>query len=152
MTLTIDIAAFFKGTVLLLFVIVSVSIVALLAARIRRYFASREFSGRDLEQMRKRWGEIEEMVESSGEMSRKLAIVECDKLLDEALKSLAMPGDTLGERLKFAAYKYPDLQEVWGAHRVRNQLVHEATFHLDAGIARKAVKTYRRALQRLGAI
>ncbi len=152
MTLTIDIAAFFKGTVLLIFIVLSVAVIAILIARIRRYFASREFSGRDLAQMRKRWKEIEEMAAASGEMSRKMAVVECDKLLDEALKSLAMPGDTLGERLKFAAYKYPDLQDVWWAHRVRNQLVHEASFHLDSGIAQKAIKSYRRALQRLGAL
>jgi hypothetical protein len=85
-------------------------------------------------------------------MGRKLAVIEADKLLDSALKSLAMPGMTLGERLKFAQYKYPELRDVWFAHKIRNQLAHEASFHLDAGMARSALKAFRRALERLGAL
>ncbi len=152
MSITIDVASAFWVIVGLVFSAVIVGIFLLFIGKVRGFFASRKFDGTDRETMRLRWEEIEKMLESPGEMSRKLAIIEADKLLDYALKSLAMPGLTLGERLKFAQYKYPDLREVWWAHKVRNQLAHEASYHLDAGLARKALQTFKKALVRLGAI
>ncbi len=152
MTVTIDlasagpIAAYAVGAAA-----VSVIVFSLFRA-LRRFFASRKFMAQDRATLRRRWQEIEDMAASGGEMQRKLAIVEADKLLDQALKTLAMPGETLGERLKFAQYRYPELRDVWWAHKVRNQLVHEATFHLETGLARRAVAGYRKALNRLGAI
>ncbi len=152
MTVTFDIVSAFWVVIGLLFLGLIVGIFLMMIAKVRGFFASRKFDGTDRETMRRRWAEIEQMLESPGEMSRKVAIIEADKLLDYALKSLAMPGMTLGERLKFAQYKYPDLREVWWAHKVRNQLAHEASFHLDAGIARNALRTFKKALVRLGAI
>lgn len=152
MTLTIDLASAGKFVVILIFAVVGISIVALVVGNIRRFFASRKFDAHDLEGMRRRWQDIENMATRGSELDRKMAVLEADKLLDTALKSLAMPGTTLGERLKFAQYKYPDLRDVWGAHRVRNQLAHEAGFRLDAGTARRALNGFQKALTRLGAI
>lgn len=152
MTVTIDVASAFKVIVTLVFAAVGIGIVVLLVGRVRSFFASRKFDGTDREAMRSRWKEIERMAEETGEMNRKVAVLEADKLLDHALKALAMPGDTLGERLKFAQYKYPDLRDVWWAHKIRNQLAHEASYHLDAGMARNAIRSFRKALTRLGAI
>jgi hypothetical protein len=120
--------------------------------RVRQFFARRGFDERDRMATRRRWNEVEQMMKQPGELGRKMAIIEADTLLDQALKSLSMPGATLGERLKFAAYKYPDLREVWWAHRLRNQLAHEASTHLDEGMARKALAQFKRALERLGAL
>jgi hypothetical protein len=152
MTLTIDVASALKVIVVLVFAGITIGIIALLIGKVRGFFASRGFDGTDRETMRKRWDEIVRMSETQGEMSRKLALIEADKLLDYALKALAMPGTSLGERLKFAQYKHPELRDVWWAHKIRNQLAHEATFHLDAGMARKALQAFRNALARLGAI
>lgn len=152
MTLTIDIGAAGKVIAVLAFAGVAAAIIALLVGRIRRFFASRGFEGSDLEAMRKRWAEISKMLDQPGELSRKVAVLEADKLLDFALKALAMPGTTLGERLRFAQYKYPDLRDVWWAHRVRNQLAHEASYHLDPAVARRALKAFEKALARIGAI
>lgn len=152
MTVTFDLASAFRVIIAIIFVAVALGIVMMLIGRVANFFASRKFRSDDLDAMRKRWEEIEAMIASPGEMNRKMAVLEADKLLDQALKSLAMPGETLGERLKFAAYKYPDLKEVWWAHKVRNQLAHEATYHLDQGLAKKAIKAFKKALTRLGAI
>lgn len=152
MQITIDIGMAGRFIVGLAFVAVIGGIVFLGFSKVRGWIASRSFDADDREKMRRRWREIEQMLQGPGEMSRKLAVLEADKLLDAALKSLAMPGATLGERLKFAQYKYPELRDVWWAHKIRNQLAHEASYHLDAGIARRAVKSFQRALERLGAI
>lgn len=152
MTLTIDIGAAGKVIAVLAFAGVTIAIVALLYAKVRNFFASRSFDPGDRESMRRRWAEVRKMADAPGEVSRKVAILEADKLLDSALKSLGMPGMTLGERLKFAQYKHPELREVWWAHKVRNQLAHEASYHLDARVARNALREFEKALTRIGAI
>lgn len=152
MTLTIDVATAIQTIVILLFAGVTIGIVVLLYKKVRGFFLSRKFDASDRQSMRRRWDEVESAAETSGEMSRKIAVIEADKLLDAALKALAMPGMSLGERLKFAQYKYPQLRDVWFAHKIRNQLAHEASFHLDSGLAKSALRAYKRALERLGAI
>lgn len=152
MTVTFDLAEAARNLGFVAAAVAVLVVVMALFRFVRRFFASRKFAAQDRESLRRRWQEIEDMAGHSGEMQRKLAIVEADKLLDQALKTLAMPGETLGERLKFAEYRYPDLRGVWWAHKVRNQLVHEATFHLDSGVARSAIAAFRKALTRLGAI
>lgn len=98
------------------------------------------------------WDEIERLLGGPGEMSLKMAVLEADKLLDHVLKSMAMPGNTLGERLKFAAYKYPKIRKVWWAHKLRNQLVHESSFYLDPRMARRAVQTFKSTLKLLNVL
>lgn len=152
MTLTIDLGAAGKVIAVLAFAGVIIAILSLLYAKVRSFFASRSFDPDDRASMRRRWEEVRKMADAPGEVSRKVAVLEADKLLDTALKSLGMPGTTLGERLKFAQYKHPQLREVWWAHKVRNQLAHEATYHLDAGVARRALREFEKALTRIGAI
>lgn len=151
-TITIDLAAFGKTVVIVAFAVVIFGILALLVSSFRRWLASRAFDPSDRVELRRRWSEIESFAAGSGEVQRKLAVIEADKLLDHALKALAMPGTTLGERLKFAQYNYPKLRDVWWAHKVRNQLVHEASYHLDSRMAKSAVREFKKALAMLGAI
>lgn len=152
MTVTFDLGASIRTIGIALSAAAILAFFWLIVGRVRRFFVSRKFSAQDLDSLRRRWKEIEAMAAAPGEMQRKMAVLEADKLLDQALKSLAMAGETLGERLKFAQYRYPALREVWWAHKIRNQLVHEATFHLEVGMARRAVASYRKALGLLGAI
>ena len=152
MTVTIDIAAAFKFLAGALFVGAALAIILLLIGKVRHFLNSRRFDLSSRASMKRRWREIIEMARQPGEVSLKLAVMEADKLLDQALKTLAMPGQTLGERLKFAAYKYPQLNKVWWAHKVRNQLAHEASYHLDRSLGVKALKAFREALNILGAI
>ena len=115
------------------------------------FFRGREY---DLDKggIKKRWEEIEKLLNQPGEMNYKLAVLEADKLLDYILKSMSMPGKDLGERLRFACFKYNGLKRVWWAHALRNQLVHEATFSLNYGTAKRAVKTFETAFKQLGAL
>lgn len=118
---------------------------------IETFFKSREY---DLDKpgIKKRWQEIENMLNQPGEMNYKLAVMEADKILDYVLKSMSMSGKDMGERIRFASYKFRRLKKVWWAHVLRNQLVHEATFSLDHGTAKRAIKTFRHALEELGAL
>lgn len=152
MTITLDVQSIFSFVIGALFVGFGVFIVFMLWQKIKNAFASREFTGDQRQRMQQQWREIEQLLAAPGDVSRKLAVLEADKLLDQALKAMTMPGATLGERLKFAEYKYPQIREVWWAHRIRNQLAHESTYHLDAGMARRAVQSFKKTLQTLGAL
>jgi len=151
-TTTIDLGK----TLIVIGVLIAVVCMVLLIRRtlhwLRRIFRGRQFREHDKTAMQERWREVQNLMEQKGEVSIKLAIIEADKLLDNALKSLAMPGTSLGERLKFASYKYPKLSNVWWAHKIRNRLVHETAFGIDRGLAKKAIAEFERALKLIGAI
>lgn len=119
---------------------------------LRRVFRRAELYGMSKEEIRTKWKSIEDMAKTNDEMSHKLAVMEADKLFDHVLKALGFGGSTLAERLKLAAYRYPNIRNVWPAHAARNRMVHEATYHLSGGTARDAIRRYRDAFKELGVL
>lgn len=119
--------------------------------KLKRLFTQPELRGLSREEVQKRWQSIRQTSEQ-GEMGIKLAIMEADVLLDSALKSMMMPGKTLGERLRYAAHKYPRINQVWSAHNLRNRLAHEATFYLSRGQAKSALDDFEKALKLLNVL
>lgn len=148
-----DPSAIAPGTVLGFFLlgVVLITFFGVLMYRAMRLLRRPELHGTSREQIEKRWALIEHTA-TQGVMGNKLAIIEADKLLDQVLKSMAMPGQTLGERLKLAAYRYPTIRNVWTAHRLRNQLVHDVTFELGSGQARQALNDFKAALKVLNVL
>ncbi len=129
-------------------IIVGIIAFMILMRWVKKTFGRPELHGMSQEQIQARWEEIEKIA-AAGSMGGKMAIMEADKLLDSALKSMMMSGETLGERLKFACYKYPDLQKVWNAHRLRNRIVHETVFEPGRAEVSAALRDFKRALQTL---
>ena len=119
---------------------------------IKKALRQRELYGLDKKEIKRRWEEIEKLLEIKNEMSYKLAVLEADKLLDHVLKYMGFGGSSLGERLKLACYKFNKLRQVWSAHKIRNQLVHEAAYRLGYGEARRAVSGFRKGLEELGVL
>ncbi|MBU1348768.1 hypothetical protein KJ781_01715 [Patescibacteria group bacterium] len=126
----------------------AVTLVIVSVVKIRRLFARPDLYGMTREEVQARWKQIRE-TSQKGMMGAKLAIMEADILLDSALKSMTMPGTTLGERLRVACFKYPKLERVWWAHKLRNRLVHEATYQIGPRQAHKALDEFERALKTL---
>lgn len=119
-----------------------------LVVKIQRLFRRPDLYGMTHEEVQERWKQIRE-TSRKGMMGAKLAIMEADILLDAALKSMTMPGASLGERLRVACYKYPKLERVWWAHKLRNRLVHESTYHIGPRQAHQALDEFERALKTL---
>lgn len=113
---------------------------------VRKLLVRPELHGLTREQIKKKWEEIEN-ISGQGVMGTKMGIVEADKLLDGSLKSMMIPGDTMGERLKVAGYKYPELRKVWFAHKLRNQIVHESTFEVTERQGKSALHEFKKALK-----
>lgn len=82
----------------------------------------------------------------------KLAIIEADILLDQALKDRGYAGVSLGERLRgLTPTQLQSLDDAWNAHKVRNQIAHGgADFVLTRRLADETIKHYRRVLTELG--
>ena len=118
--------------------------------KIRGVFRRPELHDMSRESIKRHWNQIEELVDRNDDTSWKLAVMEADKLLDHSLKSMAIPGMNMGERLRFIAHKYPKINNVWRAHRVRNDIAHQAAYRLSHGEAKNAIRDFKSALEELG--
>ena len=102
---------------------------------------------------KKAWAAIQEHFFTGGDNDLKVAILEADKVLDEALRTAGIQGSTLGDRLKkLDSSQLPDIDEVWDAHKLRNQIAHEGDFKLKRDIAERALGIYEKALRELKAL
>lgn len=81
-----------------------------------------------------------------------LAVIDADKLLDDALKKRHFRGKTMGERLVSAQRSLSDNDAVWYAHKLRNRLVHEPDIKLKKKEAQTALTGFRQGLKDLGAL
>ncbi|MBI1952346.1 hypothetical protein HYS42_01320 [Candidatus Saccharibacteria bacterium] len=98
----------------------------------------------------KKWLEILVRVNTYDGMI--LAVIDADKLLDEALKKKNYRGKTMGERLVAAQRDISDNDGVWYSHKLRNRLVHEPTTRLRKNEAKQALAGFRQVLKDLGAL
>lgn len=93
-----------------------------------------------------KWKEIEL------ESNHMLAIIKADSLVDEALRHAGVKGSTMGERLNHGAGLLRDLNGAWGAHKLRNRLVHETDTQVKASEYNFALRQCKKALKDLGAL
>ncbi len=99
------------------------------------------------------WQSISEKLESKDGNAHRMAVIEADKIFDDVLKKIGYQGEDMGERLKqLTPAQLPNLEELWQAHKIRNQIVHQSDFQLTRNQAERAVEIYQRALQDLEAL
>lgn len=103
--------------------------------------------------VRKSWDDIERHFFVGDDNDLKIAIVEADKLLDDALRAIGVPGVQLGDKLKkVRESQLPNVEDVWQAHKLRNRIAHESNFTLKRDLAERALTVYEKALEHLGAL
>ncbi len=103
--------------------------------------------------MDERWQSVLEKLESQDESNYKLAVIEADKIFDDLLKRIGYVGEDMGQRLKqLTIAQLANLDEIWQAHKLRNQIVHEPDFKLTHAQAERAVEIFQRALEDLEVI
>lgn len=99
----------------------------------------------DYEYLKNKSQAIEKLLNGSSDSEYALALIEADKLLDFFLKARHFAGNTLGERLKVAGYRFPELRKVWSAHKMRNRIVHESAAKITQSQAKSYWKDYQKA-------
>ena len=107
-------------------------------------------AGINIEEFRAKWLRIESNL-GDDEPSFHLAVINADKLLDQALKARGFKGETMGERLKNANSQLGHRNAVWEAHKLRNRIVHEDV-RLTRTDARRALAAFKTGLRDVGAI
>jgi hypothetical protein len=96
------------------------------------------------------WAELQ--VHCKSKNTWPLAIINADKLLDEALKKRRFKGKAMGERLVSAQRVLTDNDGVWFGHKLRNRLVHEENLKLREKDVKQALLGFRQALKDLGGL
>lgn len=97
-----------------------------------------------------RWKEIRGHLDSPREAEWKLAVIEADKLLDDALAKAGFSGETFGDRLtNIQPGSLVSLDGLWWAHKVRNRLAHELDYFLRYTEAKQAIGYYGQTLEEL---
>jgi hypothetical protein len=97
-----------------------------------------------------RWQTLQKMLKDKSTWP--LAVIDADKLLDDALKRSRYKGKTMGERLVSAQRDIKENDAVWFGHKLRNRLVHESNVKLTQRDVKDALLGIRDALKDLGAL
>ena len=101
----------------------------------------------------KQWQKTKGRLETELESEYKLAVIEADSALDEILKKMGYPGDTIGEKLeKINVAVLPSVEEVREAHKIRNNIVHDPDYRINLDGVKKVITIYEKALTDLGAL
>lgn len=106
----------------------------------------------DVEKYRIRWLEIEQSIKKDDEASYHLAVLNADKLVDQALRERGFRGNTMGDRLKATRGQLSDRDAIWFSHKLRNRIAHEPDVRVNYNQLRRALGGFKRALKDLGAI
>jgi hypothetical protein len=106
----------------------------------------------DIQKYRSRWMTIEQQFNKDEAMTYSLCVLNADTLLDHALKDKGVQGATMGERMKQMQQKWSNANNVWTAHKLRNQIAHEPDAKVGYDAARRALSSFKQALKDVGAI
>lgn len=105
-------------------------------------------------QQNTRWQDVQTHIQSHSPNDWRLAIIEADIMLEEALEELGLAGNTIGEMLKSASTnQIRTLDDAWSAHLVRNKIAHTgADFVLTQRLAQETINQYQRVFMELGKV
>ncbi len=101
---------------------------------------------------RTHWLTIEQQLSRDEPASCNLCVLNADKLLDQAMRESGLAGETMGDRLKSSGKRFSNINNVWSAHKMRNQIAHEPGFQLSYDDTRRALAAFKQALKDIGAI
>lgn len=96
------------------------------------------------------WKEVQKFCSSRETWG--LAVINADKLLDEALKKKRFKGKSMGERLVAAQHEFNDNDAVWRAHNLAKKLLEDSVSTLREADVKKSLVGVRQALRDLGAL
>ncbi len=108
----------------------------------KKMTGKRKLSGASLKRVQQAWAHVESLQDPV----RK--VMEADKVLDLALSELGYTG-SVADKLKKAGPRIRNLQGVWDAHKLRNQLAHETGSYVDQSAADRAVQSLRKGIEGL---
>jgi len=130
--------------------ILSIVVPLLVAFLITTFIVAKKRRPLNKEYFESKWKELQKLC--GNKETWPLAIINADKLLDEALKKSNFKGKSMGERMVSAQRSISDNDGIWSAHKLRNRLVHENDIALREQDVKHALLEFRRAMKDLGAL
>jgi hypothetical protein len=125
-----------------LFIAVIVAGLAIVVYDVYRRFRRKVSEGKILE-IQRAWKEI------IREKDMGHAILEADKLLDHALNLMGYRGN-LGTKLKKSHRLFgKNINRVWAAHKVRNNIAHQMNYKVDEQTYRSSMLAFKEAFRDL---
>lgn len=102
------------------------------------------------DKIRRDWSNINNLLKGKSPSQLRQALITADKTLDNALRDI-VDGQTMGERLKNARDKFDPItyNKLWDAHKIRNNLVHEADYEPPYFVLEEAVNKFKKGLLEL---
>lgn len=101
----------------------------------------------------KRWQFLRERAFSNPPQSFVWAIIEADKFVDNILIQMKLPGEHMADRLeRLNAWELKSLENLWRAHRIRNELVHQPDYNISSRDAEETLRLYEEFLKELEVI
>ncbi len=101
-----------------------------------------------------RWKYILTLMQSPNESDWRVAIMESDAILEDALRDRGLSGLTVSELLEGArqsGYRY--IQDVWDAHIIRNKIAHDGSeYPLSQIEARRVMKMFQNFFEEIKVI
>lgn len=102
------------------------------------------------ERISRDWQKIQERLEKEDEASLKLAVIEADNLIDEALRRMGLEGKDMGERLeKLTQQNLNSINDLLDAHRLRDLIVHQPNIIITKDQVQSAIKGYQVVMKEL---
>lgn len=123
-------------------VLITLVVLILLAFLYSRKLRPRKF--------KKKWNKIKSKLPRQNQW--KEALIEADKLLDNALRKKKYTGKTVGEKLVKAEKIFTDKDEVWFGHKLSRAVAEKPDLKLKKADMKRALIGLQRGLKDLGAL
>ena len=144
---------------LCLTIIVTIILLLLITRKSSGMFSVKGGRGRitraDKNNIVRRWKEVKKLVKSGGPSQLAQAILKADKIVDYTLKKL-YPRETtnVGQYKKAEEFfkRKRDYNNLWYAHKVRNEIAHNMDFDLPHAQAVKVIYKFEKSLKIIGVL
>lgn len=131
-------------------IIAVAGILAIIAAAGAVWFVRKRPRTLNTAVFQKRWREMQKLLATKDTWQQ--AIIDADKMLDEALKKKKFGGKTMGERLTRAQRIISDNEGAWFGHKLRSRIESDPAVKLKETEVKQALMGIRQALKDLGAL
>lgn len=107
----------------------------------------------DTDTFHKHWEKIQHEAFITPPQSLTLAIMAADNLVGDALKQMGLEEENIADRLgQLSPQRFKTLNDLWRAHKIRNDLVHTVGFEIKDSEAKEILDTYESFLKEIGAL
>lgn len=110
----------------------------------------------DINLVKEKWQDLETKLNLGRPSATREAVLEADKLLSYVLERVYPSGQNTGERLKAAKARFrgnhQEYNDLWYAHKIRNEMVHNVNFELPTSQAKDVLEKFKAGLRGLGGL